>query len=182
MVVTTKDNLLWKLFTYPLSQAHALFTRDFLIILNWFMFANCMGGKSLEIDIKLFSFCIETFLQWHIYGCCNLSTFQDHLLWLMEQRSNKTLNWSHIWIKQRLYHIENKIYWSNWNRTKVDWESKWNNCFIIYTRSEFTDFAFRIFSIFFYFVWFFAFSVDYIFKNIYFLSFNHLKFFNLIIC
>ena len=33
-------------------------------------------------------------------------------------------------------------------------ESEWNNCFIIYTRSEFTDFAFRIFSIFFYFVFY----------------------------
>jgi hypothetical protein len=45
-----------------------------------------------------------------------------------------------------------------------------SNCFIIYTRSEFTDFAFRIFSIFFYFVYVFIFalSADYFFKNIYF--------------
>ena len=32
-------------------------------------------------------------------------------------------------------------------------EREWNNCFIIYTRSEFTHFAFQIFSIFFYFVY-----------------------------
>jgi hypothetical protein len=49
-------------------------------------------------------------------------------------------------------------------------ESEWNNCFIIYTRSEFTDFAFRIFSIFFYFVYVFIFalSAEYFFKNMYF--------------
>jgi hypothetical protein len=49
-------------------------------------------------------------------------------------------------------------------------ESEWNNCFIIYTRFEFTDFAFRIFSIFFYFVYVFIFalSAGYFFKNIYF--------------
>ena len=49
-------------------------------------------------------------------------------------------------------------------------ESEWNNCFIVYTRSEFTDFAFRIFSIFFCFVYVFIFalSADYFFKNIYF--------------
>jgi hypothetical protein len=53
------------------------------------------------------------------------------------------------------------------NKKAADWE---NNCFIIYTRSEFTDFAFRIFSIFFYFVYVFIFalSADYFFKNIYF--------------
>jgi hypothetical protein len=48
-------------------------------------------------------------------------------------------------------------------------ESEWNNCFIIlYTRSEFTDFAFRILSIFFYFVYVFIFalSADYFSKNI----------------
>jgi hypothetical protein len=40
------------------------------------------------------------------------------------------------------------------------------------TRSEFTDFAFRIFSIFFYFVYVFIFALlaDYFFKNIYFLT------------
>ena len=60
-------------------------------------------------------------------------------------------------------------------RTRVEYElifdeSEWNNCFIIYTRSEFTDFAFRIFSIFFYFVYVFIFALsgDYFFKNIYF--------------
>jgi hypothetical protein len=49
-------------------------------------------------------------------------------------------------------------------------ESEWNNFFIIYTRSELTDFAFRIFSIFFYFVYVFIFalSADYFFKYIYF--------------
>jgi hypothetical protein len=51
-------------------------------------------------------------------------------------------------------------------------ESECNNCFIIYTKSEFTDFAFRIFSIFFYFVYVFIFdftlSADYFLKNIYF--------------
>jgi hypothetical protein len=49
-------------------------------------------------------------------------------------------------------------------------ESKWINCFIIYIRSEFTDFAFRIFSIFFHFVYVFIFalSADYFLKNIYF--------------
>ena len=47
-------------------------------------------------------------------------------------------------------------------------ESDWNNCFIIYTRSEFTDFAFRIFSLLFYFVYVFIFalSADCFFKNI----------------
>jgi hypothetical protein len=50
-------------------------------------------------------------------------------------------------------------------------ESEWNSCFIIYTRSglhEFTDFPFRIFSIFFHFVYVFIFalSADYLnFKN-----------------
>jgi hypothetical protein len=40
----------------------------------------------------------------------------------------------------------------------------------VYTRSEFTDFAFRIFSIFFYFVYVFNFalSADCFLKNIYF--------------
>jgi hypothetical protein len=49
-------------------------------------------------------------------------------------------------------------------------ESEWNNCFIIYTMSEFTDFAFRIFSMFFYFVYVFIFalSADYFFQNIFF--------------
>ena len=49
-------------------------------------------------------------------------------------------------------------------------ESEWNNCFIVYTNSEFTDLAFWIFSIFFYlvYVFIFALSVDYFFKNIYF--------------
>jgi hypothetical protein len=49
-------------------------------------------------------------------------------------------------------------------------ESEWNNSFIICTRSEFTDFDCRIFSIFFYFVYVFIFalSADYCFKNIYF--------------
>ena len=49
-------------------------------------------------------------------------------------------------------------------------ESELSNCFIIYTRSEFTDFAFRIFSIFFYFVYVFSFAIsaDYVLKNIYF--------------
>ena len=49
-------------------------------------------------------------------------------------------------------------------------ESEWNNCFIIYTRSEFTDFACRIFSICFYFVYVFIFalSAGYFFKSIYF--------------
>jgi hypothetical protein len=39
-------------------------------------------------------------------------------------------------------------------------ESEWNNYFIIYTRSEFTDFAFPLFSIFFYFVYVFIFSLS----------------------
>ena len=39
-------------------------------------------------------------------------------------------------------------------------ESEWNNCFIIYTRSEFADFAFRIFSIVFYFVYVFIFVLS----------------------
>ena len=51
-------------------------------------------------------------------------------------------------------------------------ESDWNNCFIIYTRSEFTDFAFRIFSIFFYLVYVFIFALSaVIFSKIY--IFNH---------
>ena len=58
-------------------------------------------------------------------------------------------------------------------------ESEWNNCFIIYTRtrSEFTDFAFRIFSIFFSFVYVFIFalSADYFFKNILFLTILNFK-------
>jgi hypothetical protein len=47
-------------------------------------------------------------------------------------------------------------------------ESEWNNCFIIYTRSDFINFTFRIFSIFFYlvYVFIFALSADYFFKNI----------------
>jgi hypothetical protein len=51
-------------------------------------------------------------------------------------------------------------------------ESEWNNCFIIYTGSEFIDFAFRIFSIFFYFVYVFSFalSADYFLKNTIFLT------------
>ena len=57
-------------------------------------------------------------------------------------------------------------------------ESEWNNCFIIYTRSEFIDFAFRIFSIFFYFVYVFSFalSADYFLKNTIFLTTLNFKY------
>ena len=51
-------------------------------------------------------------------------------------------------------------------------KSEWNNCFIMYTRSEFTDFAFRIFQYFpilqVLYVFIFVLSADYFFKNIYF--------------
>ena len=50
-----------KIIHTPLSQAHALFTRDFQIILNSPCLQIIMGGKRLEIGIKPFGFCSETF-------------------------------------------------------------------------------------------------------------------------